>query len=179
MPESEKETVEVNKSTLSLKKDDITDLEVDAFVFYADENLALGSGFGTAISMRAGKSVEEELKELAPLPTGEAVVSSAGKMKAKYIVHAVGPKFREDDTEGKLRTTILNSLKRAEEKGIETLAFPAMGAGFYGIPLDLCARVMMDTIKGYLKNETGLREVVIVPFDTNQYRPFEKLIKAN
>lgn len=178
MPETTTETKFVNKSTIRLIKNDITDLEIDAFVFYAEGNLKLGSGFGTAISMRGGKSIEEELNKLAPIPTGEAVVSSAGKMKAEYIVHAVGPKFQEADTENKLRTTVRSALKKADENGIKRLAFPAMGAGFYGIPLELCARVMIETISGYLKNETGLKEVVICPFDSHQYRPFEKQIKT-
>ena len=111
---------------------------------------------------------------------GEAVVSSAGKMKAKYIVHAVGPKFQEEDTPKKLRTTVLNSLKRADEKEIERLAFPAMGAGFYGIPVDLCAEVMLETIKSYLDGETGIKEVIICVFDSVWFQTFQsQLAKLN
>ena len=113
-----------------LIRGDITELDVDAFVFYAQPDLALGSGFGTAISVRGGPSIQKELDELGPVETGQAVVTGAGKLKADFIVHAVGPRFQEEDTEGKLRTTVLNSLKAAEEKGVKRIALPAMGAGF-------------------------------------------------
>ena len=173
MPEAVSEGTQINQSVIKLIKDDITDLEVDAFVFYAQPDLVLGSGFGTAISVRGGPTVQKELEELGPVATGEAVVSAAGKLKAQYIVHAVGPRFQEEDIEGKLRTTVLNSLKQAEEKGIKRIAFPAMGAGFYGIPAAACARVMLETIKTYLGGETGIKELIICVLDTPQYDAFK------
>ena len=106
------------------------------------------------------------------MATGEAVVSAAGNLKANFIIHAVGPRFQEEDTEGKLRMTVLNSLARADEKGAERIALPAMGAGYYGIPADLCARVMLEAITGYLKGETGIRELIICVLDTPQYQAF-------
>ena len=88
----------VNNSVVRLVKDDVTDLEVDAFVFYAQHDLALGSGFGTAISARGGPAVQKELEGQGPLATCEVVVSGAGNMKADHIIHAVGPRFQEDGT---------------------------------------------------------------------------------
>ncbi|MHC5081498.1 MAG: macro domain-containing protein [Planctomycetota bacterium] len=174
MTEAVSESVQVNKSTVRAMKGDIADLEVEAFVFYASPDLAIGSGFGTAISARGGPSIEKELKELSPVSLGEAVVTAAGKMKAKHIIHAVGPRFQEEEIEGKLRTTVLNALKRADEKGIVQVAFPAMGAGFYGIPIADCARVMVDTIQGYLKGETKIREVIFCLVDSREFAPFQK-----
>lgn len=168
----------VNQTLIRLLRCDITDLEVDAFVYYAQPNLAIGSGFGTAISVRGGPTIQKELAELGPVATGEAVVSSAGNLKATHIVHAVGPRFQEEDTEAKLRTTVLNSLRRAEETGVKTIAFPPMGAGFYGVPLDLCAQVMLETIASYAKGETGIREVIICAVDGREYRPFEARLDA-
>ncbi len=112
------------------------------------------------------------------MPAGEAVVSGAGNLKASFIVHAVGPRFQEDDTQGKLRRTVLNSLRRAEEKGIRRIAFPAMGAGYYGIPPDLCARVMLEVIQDYLAGESGIEEVIICVFDTPQYEAFQARLTA-
>jgi O-acetyl-ADP-ribose deacetylase (regulator of RNase III) len=169
--------LEVNRSTIRLIRDDVTDIDVDAFVFYAQEDLALGSGFGGAIGVRGGASVQKELESLAPVPLGEAVVSSAGNLKADYIIHAVGPKFQEMDTEGKLRTTVVNTLKRAEDIGAERLAFPAMGSGYYGTPVDLCARVMLEEIRRHLEGETGIKEVVICVLDTPQYDAFKAEIE--
>lgn len=173
MPEAVAEGVNINRSQLRLNQGDITELEVDAFVFYAEHNLALGSGYGTAISVRGGASIQKELNELGPVETTQAVVSGAGNLKAEFIVHAVGPRFQEEDMEGKLQTTILNSLKAAEEKGVKRIAFPAMGAGFYGVPLDMCARVMIETIKGYLEGETEIQEVVICVPDKREFLPFD------
>ena len=165
--------LQVNRSIVRLIKGDITDLDVDAFVFYAEPVLTLGSGFGGAIAVRGGASIQKELEQLGPVALGEAVVSAAGNLKAEYIIHAVGPKFQEEDTEGKLRTTVLNSLLRAEQIGVERLAFPAMGAGYYGIPPDLCARVMLEVIRSHLQGETGIKDVVICVLDTPQYNAFK------
>jgi len=173
MPEAVLEDVQVNRSIVRLIKADITELDVDAFLFYAQPDLALGAGFGGAIAVRGGPTVQKELDELGPLETGQAVVSAAGKLNASHIVHAVGPRFNEDGTEGKLRTTVLNSLKAAEEKGVKRIALPAMGAGFYGVPLDLCARVTLDAIKSYLEGETEIQEVIICVIDRREFAPFE------
>ena len=173
MPVAEKQGVRINQSVVHLIRADITDLEVDAFVFYAQPDLALGSGFGGAIAMRGGPPVQKELDELGPIEVGEAVVSGAGKMKAEYIVHAVGPRFQEQDTEAKLRGAVIAALRRAEEKGIKTIAFPAMGAGYHGVPPAVSARVMMESFREHLAGDSTLAEVTICVFDTPQYDSFQ------
>jgi O-acetyl-ADP-ribose deacetylase (regulator of RNase III) len=167
----------IRNSTLRLIKGDITDLEVEAFVFYARSDLKLGSGYGNAIAVRGGPSIKKELDELAPLEVGEAVITSAGNMKAKYIIHAVGPKFQEVNTEDKLRKTLGNILRLAEEKGIKQLALPPLGTGFYGIPLPVCAEIMLEGIQSHLKNASNLQEVIICALDTREYVPFQKLLE--
>ena len=102
MADAVAERVRIGSTTVRLIRGDISALEdVDAFVFYAQEDLALGSGFGTAITVRGGPTIQKELEGLAPVQTAGAVVSEAGNLKAKHIVHAVGPRFNEDDMEGK------------------------------------------------------------------------------
>jgi O-acetyl-ADP-ribose deacetylase (regulator of RNase III) len=109
-----------------------------------------------------------------PSRSGDAVISGAGEMKAKHIIHAVGPRFQEEDEEAKLRKTMLSALRCAEEKGLATLAFPPMGTGFYGIPLDLSARVMFETIKDRLTNgQSSIKEVCICLMDSREFPPFE------
>ena len=137
----------IKNSTLQLEVGDLTAMEIEAIVFYASHDLKLGSGFGSAIAARGGMKIQEELNPLAPISKGEAVVSDAGQLNSNFIIHAVGPRFQESDTEGKLRTTMENALKVAEEKGIKEIAFPPMGSGFYGIPLNTCSEVMIDVIK--------------------------------
>ena len=176
--EAVSQQVPVHRSVLRLIRADITDLDVEAFVFYAQHNLELGSGFGTAISVRGGPTIQKELNELGPLHTGDVVVTEAGKLKASWIVHAVGPRFNEPDTERKLRTTVLNSLQAAEQKGIRQIALPPMGAGFYMVPLELCARVMIDAIASYLKSETAIEEVVICVMDSREFAPFQSQLAS-
>jgi O-acetyl-ADP-ribose deacetylase (regulator of RNase III) len=173
MEQTKAEEKRVNQSVIRLMIGDITDMEIDAFVYYAQPDLSIGTGFGTAISTRGGPTIQKELEGQGPLATGDALVTEAGNLKAGHIVHAVGPRFQETDIEGKLRTTMLNSLAKAEEKGFGRLAFPAMGAGFYGVPLDVCARVMLETIKAYLEGETGIKELIICVLDSREYAPFE------
>jgi len=168
----------INGRTVRLIKGDITDLEIQSFIYYAQHDLKLGSGFGTAISVRGGPSVQQELNKLGPLDTTEAVVSKAGAMKADYIIHAVGPRFQEEDIEGKLRNTVVSALKCAEEKGIETIAFPPMGTGFYGIPLNVSAKVTLNTLKEYLSGETKIKDVVICLQDNREYKPFQAQLAA-
>ena len=178
MVETVSEGTQVNRSVVRLIKDDITALDIDAFVFYAEPGFALGSGFGTAISVRGGPSIQKELQGFAPVATGEAVVSAAGNLKARHIIHAVGPRFQEEELEGKLRTTVVNALKRAEEKGVKRIAFPAMGAGYYGIAPDLCARVMLEVLKSHLSGQTGIEEAIICVLDTRQYDCFQAALSA-
>ncbi len=168
----------INKTVLRLIKDDITDIAVEAFVYYATEDLALGSGYGGAISVRGGPTIQAELTTLAPIGATEAVITAAGEMKARQIIHAVGPKFQEENIEKKLRQTIVNALKLADEKGLRQLAFPAMGAGFYGVPLLDCAAIMLDTIDNYLSGTTGLEEVIVCLGDSRDYDVFAEYFAA-
>ncbi|HDL03171.1 MAG: O-acetyl-ADP-ribose deacetylase [Candidatus Zixiibacteriota bacterium] len=172
------EKLTIKGRTVRLLKCDITDLEIESFVFYAREDLALGSGFGNAISVRGGPSIQQELDNLGPVETTAAVISSAGELKADYIIHAVGPKFQEEDLEEKLRTTVLNALKAADQKGIKAVAFPAMGAGFYGVPLEISAAVTLGIIIDYLSGETGIEDTAICLLDSREFKPFENQLSS-
>ena len=173
--------IKTKNSLIRLDKSDITLLNIDAIVFYARNDLQLGSGFGNAITVRGGPSIQEELKKFGSVNTCDVIVTSAGDLKAKYIIHAVGPKFQEADLETKLIRTILNTLQTASEKQIKSVAFPPMGAGFYGIPLELCARVMLNVISEFLSISTSLQEIVICVMDNREYNAFNSAmnIKGN
>jgi len=168
----------IQNCTIRLIQQDITDFEVEAIVFYAQPDLALGAGFGSAIVRRGGPSIKAELDTIGSVALTEAVVTTGGGLKANYIVHAVGPTFQEKDIEAKLRTTIINALMRAEERGIRQIALPPMGAGFYGIPLATCSNVMVNSLKDYLANGSSLREVIICANDAREYRAFQNVVKG-
>jgi len=168
----------IQNCTLQLVQQDITDFEVEAFVFYAEPNLALGSGYGSAIARRGGPSIKSELDKIGSVSKTDAVVTDGGSLKAKYVVHAVGPTFQEEQIESKLRTTIVNALKKAEEKGIQQIALPLMGVGFYGIPLATCGQLMMDTIGQYLSQGSNLSEIFICANDLREYKAFQNAFKS-
>lgn len=163
----------LNGTVVRLVKSDITLLEVDAFVFYAQPDLALGSGYGTAISLRGGPSVQKEATALAPVEATGAVATGAGRLEAKYILHAVGPRFAEPATDEKLAATVDSVLRLAEEKQIATLALPPMGSGFYGVPPALCARVLVERVVAHLSaGGSGLKEITFCVIDDRDHAPF-------
>ena len=168
----------VGNTVIRLQHGDQTALPVDAIVFYAREDLQLGSGYGTAIQGRGGASIQKELDEIGSIKMGEAVATSAGNMNTKHIIHACGPKFQESDIENKLRECMRNSLKTAGKTGAKTLAFPPMGSGFYGIPLDLSADVMFESIKAFAQDNNSLDEVIICVIDYRDYVPFKKKMES-
>jgi O-acetyl-ADP-ribose deacetylase (regulator of RNase III) len=170
--------VSVHGRTLRLVQADITTLAVEAFVFYARPNLALGAGFGNAIARRGGPAIKKELDAIGSVPPTGAVVTTGGTLKANHIVHAAGPAFQEEDLEAKLRATVANAFAAAEERGITQLAFPPMGAGFYGIPLPLCAEVVITTVAGLLSNANRITEVIICANDRREYAAFETRLAA-
>jgi O-acetyl-ADP-ribose deacetylase (regulator of RNase III) len=167
----------IGNRVLRLVRGDITDMEIEAFVFDITDDVKLGSGFGGAIQQRGGIVIQKQLDEIGSCATGEAVVTEAGILKADWIIHANGPKFREEDEESKLRNTVQAALARAEEKGVKRLAFPPMGTGLYQVPLDLCTRVMVDTISEHLGNGSTLDEVLIVAPDNREFNPFKAKIE--
>ena len=168
----------INGRTIRVMRDDITLLDVDAFVFYASPDLQLGSGWGNAIAVRGGPTIQEELKPFGTVETGRAVVTGGGNLKAKHVVHAVGPRFQEADVEGKLRTTMRNALKAAEDNQVRRLAVPPMGTGFYGVPLDVSAKVMLGVIREHLAGKTKLEEVIICAPDAREIGPFRTALEA-
>ena len=171
-------TKEVGGKQIRLVTDDITDIDVEAFVFDITEDVKLGSGYGGAIAQRGGPKIQEELDAIGGVPTGEAVTTSAGNMKANYIIHLNVPKFHEPDTEEKLRRATQAALRQAEVKGITKLAFPPVGTGLYQVPLDLCARVMVDTVVEHLGGNTGLEEVLFVALDNREFAPFQEKLEG-
>lgn len=167
--------INVNNAIIKVEKGDLTALDIEAIVFYAQPDLKLGAGFGNAISVRGGPSIQEELNKLGSLSVGEAVITRAGELKSEFIIHAVGPRFQEPETEEKLCKTIKSVLNIAENKGIKRIAFPPMGTGFYGIPIDISASVMIREISNHLSGKSNLSEVLICVMDKREYMAFEKL----
>ncbi len=160
---------------IRLVKGDITELEVDAIVNAANAQLVLGGGVAGAIRKKGGPSIQEECNKIGGTTVGNAVVTGAGNLKAKYVIHAVGPRMGEGDEDNKLRNATLNSLRRATEKGCKTIAFPAISTGIFGFPKDRCAKIMLTAIRDFLeKEDTSLQEVIMCLFGDEDFKIFEE-----
>jgi O-acetyl-ADP-ribose deacetylase (regulator of RNase III) len=121
--------------------------------------------------------IQKELDAIGKLGVGEAAITQAGILRAGHIIHVNGPKFREEDEEGKLRSATKSALRKADENGIKRLAFPPVGTGLYQVPVDLCARVMVQTVAEHLADSTNLDEVLFVTMDEREYGPFAKQLE--
>ncbi len=168
----------IGNRVIRLVRGDITDMEVEAFVYDLTADCKLGSGYGGAISSRGGKTVQDQLSAVGTLPPGQTIVTTAGSMKAKFIVHVNGPKFLEPGTERKLRKAVQSALARADGKGLSTLAVPPIGTGLYQVPLDLCARVLVDTVVEHLEGPTTLEEVQLVALDLREEKPLSAALQG-
>jgi O-acetyl-ADP-ribose deacetylase len=141
--------------------DDITKLNVDGFVYYTRPDLQLGSGFGGMIRRRGGPDIQKQLNELAPKRVTEAVLTNAGRLSAKFIVHTVGPELGEPQTEKKLEHAIVNALDLCESMKAERIAIPSMGTGFHGISAEQCAVTMMKAFGMFFCRDRYLSELII------------------
>jgi len=168
----------VQGKVIRVQKGDLTALPVDAVVFYARQDLQLGAGFGSAIQARGGAAIKTELEKIGTVEMGGAVITSAGNMKARHIIHACGPKFQEPDREKKLRKCMQSALQQACARKLKTVAFPPMGAGFYGVPLDLCVKAMLDEVQRFLKTPSSIEEVIICVIDDREFKAFRPQLEA-
>ncbi len=167
----------IKETTIEVIQGDITEVETEAIVNAANNRLLMGGGVAGAIRRRGGRSIEEEAVKLGPISIGEAIVTKAGKLKAKYVIHAatMGMDFKTD--EKKIRDSTANSLKRAEEKKISSLAFPALGCGVGEFPLVACAKIMSQEVFKHLREtKSKLKEIIFVLYDKEAFEVFKDTI---
>jgi O-acetyl-ADP-ribose deacetylase (regulator of RNase III) len=153
------------RSKIVIRQGDITEAEVDAIVNAANNDLKLGAGVAGAIRTKGGPSIQQECDKLGPVRLGEAVITGSGNLPARYVIHAASMRLGGRTTEPNLREATRNSLLRAKEKGLESIAFPAIGTGIAGFPLDRCAEIMGAEVRNHLKGETSLKRVEFVLYD--------------
>jgi O-acetyl-ADP-ribose deacetylase (regulator of RNase III) len=162
----------VGKATVRLVKGDITEIETDAIVNAANSRLMGGGGVDGAIHRRGGPKILEECKRIRAtewpqgLPTGKAVITSAGNLKARHVIQTVGPVWRGGNRGEPelLAQAYQNSLRLAVSKGLKTVAFPSISTGAYGYPVEDACRVALEAVKEFLEKKDALAEVVFVLF---------------
>ena len=162
----------IGSSELVLLKGDITDLDYDVIVNPANENLQLGGGVAGAIRTKGGEEIQKECDKIGGTYVGGAVMTNAGKLKTKYVIHAVGPRMSEGEEEVKLKNATMNSLLLAEEHELKSIAFPAISTGIFGYPAIKCAEIMLQIIVEYLKRPTNLSVVAICLWDDKNFEIF-------
>lgn len=124
---------------------------------------------------KGGYIIQEESDRIGFVPTGSAAITSAGSLKTKYVIHAVGPKWGEGDEENKLKSAVLSSLRKAEEYQLKSVSFPAISSGIYGCPKSMVAKILVTTVAEYLKSQsTSLETIEFCLFDEETYRYFKQ-----
>jgi O-acetyl-ADP-ribose deacetylase (regulator of RNase III) len=162
----------VHDSVIELVQGDITEMETDAIVNAANAQLQLGGGVAGAIRSKGGPAIQQECNAHDPIKVGEAAITGAGNLKAKHVIHAVGPMMGEGDEDNKLRNATLNSLKLADEKGLKSISFPAISTGIFGYPIDRCANIMLTTAMEYLPKSAGLERAVFCLYGAESFNIF-------
>lgn len=145
---------------------DITEQRVDAIVNAANSDLVHGGGLAGAIVRKGGAEIQVESREKAPVPVGEAVVTGAGRLPCRHVIHAVGPRFGEGNEEAKLRRAVRSALACAESLGLASLALPAISTGIFGYPKAEGCRVIVEEARAHLAAGRGtVREVRLMSLD--------------
>jgi O-acetyl-ADP-ribose deacetylase (regulator of RNase III) len=161
---------------IKLREGDITQVEAEAIVNAANSSLVLGGGVAGAIRRAGGESIQEECLKLAPIEVGQAVMTGAGRLKARFVIHAVGPVWGEGDEDDKLRRATANSLRLAEERRLTSIAFPAVSAGIFDFPLERCSRIMLSAAMDFLKTHDFPREVIFCLWGQEAFRTFGRTL---
>jgi len=139
--------------------------------------LILGGGVAGAIRTKGGPEIQAECNKIGGTFVGGAVITTAGSLIAKHVIHAVGPQMGEGNEDEKLKNATQNSLKVADENNLKSISFPAISTGIFGFPIQRCAEIMLKTTIDYLKGRTGLEKVVFCLFGNDSYQVFAKQLK--
>lgn len=164
----------INKGKIILVQGDITEEESDAIVNAANSSLAGGGGVDGAIHRAGGPAIMAECRAIGGCPPGQAVITTAGNLRARYVIHAVGPIY-QGGTKGEealLASAYLSSLKLAEARGLKSISFPAISTGAYGYPLQEAARTALACAVSFLKGDTVIETIRFVLFDRETYEVF-------
>ncbi len=162
------------QSKIHFVRGDITDMAVDAIVNAANTDLVLGAGVAGAIRRKGGARIEEDCERAGPVALGEAAVTPGGNLKAHYVIHAASMRLGGQTTAESLRLATRHSLLRAEEKAIKSIAFPAIGTGVAGFPMEECAQIMIKEVLDHLKSRTSLEHIYFVLYDEAALKIFEE-----
>ncbi len=164
------------RAKIALRQGDLTDADVDAIVNAANNDLMLGGGVAGAIRVKGGPAIQQECDKIGPIALGEAAITGAGRLQARHVIHAASMRLGESTSEANLRAATRNSLRRADENSVKTIAFPAIGTGIAGFPIERCAQVMLEVVRAHLDGPTTLERIDFVLFDRRSLEVFERTL---
>jgi len=172
--------VKINRSVLELVEGDITQQDTDAIVNAANSRLQPGGGVDGAIHRAGGPEIFEQTRQLGGCPTGSAVLTTGGQLRARFVIHAVGPIYR-DGLHGEaklLASAYRESLKLAAARGLASVAFPSLSTGVYGYPVEEAARVALGAVMAYLKEHTDIQRVRFVLFGQPTFQAYAAALQG-
>lgn len=162
---------------IEVMQGDLTEQAVDAIVNAANNQLILGGGVAGAIARKGGPTIQEECDRQGAIQVGEAAITGAGNLPARYVIHAASMSLGGRATAESLRSSVAHSLQLAEAHGIHSIAFPAVGMGIAGFPVSEGSKLMMETLKAYLDAGSQLQLVRFCLFDSATYEAFQQALQ--
>ena len=160
-----------------LLQGDLTEMDADAIVNAANNDLQLGGGVAGAIRRKGGEQIQRECDAIGPIPVGGAAITSGGRLKARHVIHAASMQLGGATTERALRSSTAHALLIAAQNNLKTVAFPAVGTGIAGFPMRECADIMLAEAQKHLQGATSLEQVQFVLFDKQSLEIFEQAWK--
>ncbi|HSZ18725.1 MAG TPA: macro domain-containing protein [Candidatus Acidoferrum sp.] len=158
-----------------LLQGDLTEMDVDAIVNAANNDLQLGGGVAGAIRRKGGEAIQRECDAIGSVPIGGAAITGGGKLRARFVIHAASMQLGGAATARALRSSTAHALRIAAERGLRSIAFPAVGTGIAGFPISECASIMLREAEEHLKKNTSLEKVFFVLLDAQALSEFEKV----
>ncbi len=174
--------ISVNQTVIEIRQADITLMDTAAIVNAANERLAHGGGVAGAISRQGGPEIGQEslawVQQHGPVATGKAAITGAGNLKARYVIHAVGPVMGSGDEDGKLASATKSALALAEHYRLDSISFPAISTGIFGYPMERCSRVMLTTVLEHVRMDTCLRLIVFCLWEQKAFAQFVAMLNT-
>lgn len=158
-----------------LIKGDLTEMDTDAIVNAANNDLQLGGGVAGAIRRKGGDKIQEECNAIGSIPVGGAAITSGGNLKARYVIHAASMQLGGQTTAHALRSSTAHTLRIAAQKSLKSISFPAVGTGIAGFPMQECAEIMLAEAADHLQRGTSLEKIYFVLFDDPGLKTFQKV----
>ncbi|MBZ5661802.1 MAG: macro domain-containing protein [Acidobacteriia bacterium] len=165
------------REKIVLLQGDLTEMDVDAIVNAANNDLQLGGGVAGAIRRKGGEAIQRECDAIGSVPIGGAAITTGGNLRARFVIHAASMALGGETTARALQTSTAHALRIANEKNLRSIAFPAVGTGIAGFPIAECAQIMLREAAEHLKAATSLEKIYFVLFDARALEAFEKVFR--